>query len=65
MDDRNIDLSEAQVTEVYDHLQAMMDAISRLRSAGSDREQRRTYWAKYFQHQAEVNRLIPPTGDRP
>jgi hypothetical protein len=65
MDDRGIDLSEDEVSEVYDHLQAMMDAISRLRTAGSDPVQRRAYWAKYFQHQAEVERLIPPRDDRP
>lgn len=63
--DQDHDLTEGEVGEVYDHLQAMMDAISRLRTAGSDPEQRRGYWAKYFQHQAEVNRLIPPPGDRP
>lgn len=65
MGDSGIDLSEDDVSEVYGHLQAMMDAISRLRSAGSDPEQRRAQWAKYFQHQAEVNRLLPPADDHP
>ena len=63
--DQEHDLTEDEVSELYDHLQAMMDAISRLRTAGSDPDQRRVFWAKYFQHQAEVNRLIPPTDDHP
>jgi len=63
--DQDHDLSEDEVSEVYDHLQAMMDAISRLRTSGSDPERRRGLWDRYFQHQAQINRLIPPTGDRP
>jgi hypothetical protein len=62
---QDIDLTEDEVSQVYEHLQAMMDAISRLRTAGTDPKQRRGYWAKYLQHQADVNRLIPPAGDRP
>ena len=63
--DEEVDLSEDEVTEVFEHLQAMMDAVAGVRRAGSDPEQRRSYWSKYFQHQAAINRLIPPTQERP
>ena len=63
--DEEIGLSEDEVTEVWGHLQAMMDAISGVRTQRTDPEQRRIYWAKYFQHQAEINRLTPPTDDHP
>ena len=64
MDEGN-DLSKEELIEVYGHLEAMMDAIAGVRTARSDPEQCRIYWSKYFQHQAEVNRLIPPTDNRP
>jgi hypothetical protein len=63
--DEEVDLNEDELTEVFGHLQAMMDAISGVRRAGSDPEQRQSYWSKYFQHQAEIGRLIPPTHDHP
>jgi hypothetical protein len=56
--------SEAEVSEVFDHLQAMMDAISGVRTKRSDPEQRRIYWSRYFQHLADLNRLTPLRDDR-
>jgi len=63
MDEGN-GLTEDEIVEVSGHLQAMMDAIAGVRTARKDPEQRRTYWSKYFKHQAEVNRLISPTEYR-
>jgi len=58
-------LSEAELNEVFDHLQSMMDAVSRVRTMRSDPEQRRTYVSRYSEHLAELNRLTPLTNDRP
>src|SRR3974390_3318047 len=63
--DEEVDLSEDEVTEVFDHLQGMMDAVAGVRRARSDPEQRRSYWSKYFQHQAAINRLIPQRRNVP
>jgi hypothetical protein len=63
--DNGKDLSEAELNEVFDHLQSMMDAVSRVRTMRSDPEQRRTYLSRYFEHLAKINRLTPLTNDRP
>ncbi len=58
-------LNEAELTEVFDHLQSMMDAVSRVRTMRRDPEQRRIYVSRYFEHLAELNRLTPLANDRP
>jgi len=59
MDEGNV-LSEDELNEVSGHLQAMMDAIATIRTGRSDPEELRNYWSRYFKHQAEVIRLVPP-----
>lgn len=58
-------LNEADLNEVFDHLQSMMDAVSRVRSMRSDPEQRRIYVSRYFEHLAKLNQLTILTNDHP
>jgi len=56
--------SDAELTEVFDHLQSTMDTNPAVRMRSSDPEQRRIHWSRSFQHLADLNRLTPLRDDR-
>ena len=57
-------LSQEQLERVYGHLLGMAEALDAAH-ATHDLSERQVHWDEYFNHEAQVHRLIPPKTDTP
>ena len=57
-------LSKEQLEQVQGHLRAMSEALVAV-SASHELSERQFHWDQYFNHEAQIHRLIPPKSDTP